>query len=146
MIKVKVGLPSGRPLQQYAMMSNLATLYTIIKYSKPGHTPQKESKDANNARNELTTVKATTVKAPLDQDGWSDSNDVSAFDDDSSDDSSYSSNSSSDSSSSNERSVFSSPVTFASDLYVWKNKYAEAAKNEKYAEEGNVKLFYLFLN
>ena len=45
-----------------------------------------------------------------------------------------------------ESSVFSSPDMFASDIYVWRSKYAEATKNKKHVEEDSMKLFYLFLN
>ena len=84
---------------------------TDIVIEEPVPPGQEESKDAKN--------EAPTVEDPVDQDGGSDiDNDGSAFNDNNSDDSSCSSNSSSDSSRSDESSVFSSPETYASDLYM----------------------------
>ena len=72
----------------------------------------------------------------------SDGNGGSAFD---SDNDSIS-DSSSETSSSDENSVYSSPDTFQSDLFEWKSKYTEATQKAKHIEEGNMKLYYLFLN
>ena len=59
--------------------------------------------------------------------------------------SAFNSNDSS-SSSIDERSVYSSPDTFQADRLEWKSKYTEATKKANHIEEGNMKLYYLFLN
>jgi hypothetical protein len=95
---------------------------------------QEESKDADN-------------EAHTDQEGGN--KDGIDNDDCSSDDESISSSDSSNSDSSSsidESSVYDGPDTYTSDIYVWRSDYAEAKKNKRHIEEGNMKLYYLFLN
>ena len=66
-----------------------------------------------------------------------------------SNDSSCSSNGSSSSSnnnSNNKSSLYSIPDTYKADLYEWGNNFTEKSKQKKHIREGNMKLFYLFMN